>query len=105
MLSSNQRIALPGLSIEELSEVVSETLDALPAIRTALVIHPDYSRHDFSDSLTPILYRELARRGLKRLDTLNAGGTHRKMTPAELEKKLGLSKSTHPFSGDAESRV
>ena len=99
-LSSNQRIALPGLSNEELSEVVSETLDALPAIRSALVIHPDYSRHDFSDSLTPILYRELAQRGLKRLDTLNAGGTHRKMTRAELEKKLGLSKSTHPLLGE-----
>ena len=96
-LSSNQRAALPGLSIEELSEVVSETLDVLPAIRTALVIHPDYSRHDFSDSLAPILYRELAQRGLKRLDTVNAGGTHRKMTPVELEKKLGLSKSTHPL--------
>ena len=99
-LSSNQRIALPGLSNEELSEVVSETLDALPAIGTALVIHPDYSRHDFSDSLTPILYRQLAQRGLKRLDTLNAGGTHRKMTRAELEKKLGLSKSTHPLLGE-----
>ena len=77
-LSSNQRSTLPGLSNEELSEVVSETLDALPAISTALVIHPDYSRHDFSDSLIPILYQQLAQRGLKRLDTLNAGGTHRR---------------------------
>jgi nickel-dependent lactate racemase len=59
-LSSNQRSTLPGLSNEELSEIVSKTLDALPAIGTALLIHPDYSRHDFSDSLTPILYRQLA---------------------------------------------
>jgi nickel-dependent lactate racemase len=57
--------------------------------RRALLIHPDYSRNDFTHQAAPALFEALAARGLERLDTLNAAGTHRRMTDDELRRKLG----------------
>lgn len=99
MLLARKTGAGSGLSREELAEVVEQTVAALPPVRSALLIHPDYSRHDFCDTLAPILYEALAARGLERLDTLNAGGTHRAMSAQELEEKLSLSPRTHPLVG------
>ncbi|HQH26745.1 MAG TPA: lactate racemase domain-containing protein [Oligoflexia bacterium] len=88
-----------GLSKEQLAEVIEKTAAQHTRFEKVLLIHPDYSRHDFTDAAVPLLYQALASRGLKQLDTLNAAGTHRPMTQVELEKKLGLSKKTHPLLG------
>src|SRR5262249_48594780 len=67
--------------------------------RRVLLLHPDYSRNDFSHLVCPLLYEALSARGLERLDTLNASGTHRPMTDAELHAKLGLDPSRHSRVG------
>ena len=67
--------------------------------RRVLLIHPEYSRNDFCPLLVPLLYEHLRNSGLERLDTLNAGGTHRAMSAAELHAKLGLHPDTHPLLG------
>lgn len=81
---------------EEIQSILEKSIAELSNVKQVLIIHPDYSRNDFSEQIIPILYNLLENRGLKILDLLNAGGTHRKMTEAELEIKLGVSKNTHP---------
>jgi nickel-dependent lactate racemase len=87
------------LSIEEvqkeltdiqLEEMVRETLKDFSQVKKVLLIHPDYTRIDFTDRLIPIIYRELKKKQMVQIDGLNAGGTHRKMTEAEIKAKLGL---------------
>ena len=87
------------LSVSDLQAVVRRTLSECAAVDRVLLIHPDYSRHDFSSVLIPLIYRELAARGMKRLDTLNAAGTHRPMSEEELQAKTGLTRTTHPLLG------
>src|SRR3954453_9522977 len=67
--------------------------------RRVLLIHPDYSRNDFSHLVAPLLHDLLAERGLERLDALNASGTHRPMAQDELRAKLGLDPARHPRVG------
>ena len=74
----------------ELAAVVRRALAPYGALERVLLIHPDYSRHDFTSRLVPLTYRELEHKGLRQLDTLNASGTHRPMTDAELREKLGV---------------
>ena len=69
-------------------------------VRRVLLIHPDYSRNDFCPLLVPLLYDQLRAHGLERLDTLNAGGTHRAMSAEELHAKLGLHPDRHPLLGE-----
>jgi lactate racemase len=88
-----------SLTRDDLQRIVAETVAALPRVGKVLLLHPDYSRHDFCPELAPLIYEELSAKGLERLDTLNAPGTHRPMSAAELEAKLGLAKSTHPKLG------
>ncbi len=83
------------LSIEQLREELNDVLAEQSQVRSVLLIHPDYSRNDFTHVLTPMLYEALAAKGLERLDTLNAGGTHRAMSEDELVKKLGVEKREH----------
>ena len=87
------------LSGESLGEIIRDTLRPFSALARVLLIHPDYSRHDFSDVAVPLLYQCLAEKGLKRLDTLNAAGTHRDMTEDEIRTKLGLAQGTFPLLG------
>src|SRR5436305_783174 len=84
------------LSADELRAILLEK--AMPAVgrpRRVLVIHPDYSRNDFTHLLVPMLHELLSERGLERLDTLNAAGTHRRMDERELRAKLGLDPAAH----------
>ncbi len=74
----------------QLEDMVRETLKDFNHVRKVLLIHPDYSRVDFTDRLVPIIYRELKKKGMVLIDSLNAGGTHRKMTDQEIRTKLGL---------------
>ena len=79
------------LTEEQLEEIVRESLKDFSAIKRVLLIHPDYTRTDFTDKLVPLIYQELKSKGMEKIDSLNAGGTHREMTEIEIREKLGLS--------------
>jgi len=79
-----------GLTDEELNEVVRKTLKDFKNVKKVLLIHPDYTRTDFSHRLVPLIYRELKNRGMKEIYSLNAGGTHRRMKEDEICAKLGV---------------
>ncbi|MEN3008506.1 lactate racemase domain-containing protein [Pseudothermotoga sp.] len=77
------------LDQDGMKRLVEETLPDRD-LQKVLLIHPDYTRVDFSSTLVPIIHRELKKKGLKTLHTLNASGTHRAMSEQEVRKKLGL---------------
>jgi len=77
------------LTLQKLSEFIEGVLPDRK-LEKVLLIHPDYTRQDFSDRLVPLVFKELKKRGLKVLHTLNASGTHRAMSEEEIRKKLGL---------------
>ena len=79
------------LTDEQLAGLVRETLRGFRSIKKILLIHPDYTREDFSDKLVPLIYRELKSKGMKQICSLNAGGTHRRMREDEIRSKLGIS--------------
>src|SRR5665648_188731 len=78
------------LTNEQLEEIVKESLKDLSSIKKVLLIHPDYTRTDFTDKLIPLIYQELKNKGMTKIDSLNAGGTHREMTEEEIRSKLGI---------------
>jgi len=78
------------LTEEQLKEIVKKSLKYFSSVKKVLLIHPDYTRTDFTDKLIPLIYQELKNKGLKQIDSLNAGGTHRAMTEEEIRSKLGL---------------
>ena len=78
------------LTEEQLKEIVKESLKGFPSVKKVLLIHPDYTRTDFSDKLSSLIYQELKDKGITQVDSLNAGGTHRAMTEEEIRSKLGL---------------
>jgi len=79
------------LTEEQLKEIVKESLKDFSSVKKVLLIHPDYTRTDFTDKLIPFIYQELKNKGMTQIDSLNAGGTHRAMTEKEIRVKLGLS--------------
>ncbi|MHC2995584.1 MAG: DUF2088 domain-containing protein [Candidatus Atribacteria bacterium] len=79
------------LADKQIKEIVKESLKDFSSVKRVLLIHPDYTRIDFSDRLVPLICRELKNRGIDQIDFLNAGGTHRAMTEEEIRSKLGLS--------------
>lgn len=74
----------------QLEDMVRETLKVFSQVKKVLLIHPDYSRVDFTDRLVPMIFRELKKKKMSQIDSLNAGGTHRKMSKQEIGAKLGL---------------
>jgi len=78
------------LTEEQLKEIVKESLKDFSSVKKVLLIHPDYTRTDFSDKLVPLIYHELKSKGMEKIDSLNAGGTHRAMAGEEIRSKLGL---------------
>jgi len=79
------------LTEEQLKEIVKESLKDFSCVKKVLLIHPDYTRTDFTDKLIPLIYQELKNKGMTQIDSLNAGGTHREMAEEEIRSKLGLS--------------
>ncbi len=79
------------LTEEQIKEIVKESLKNFFSVKKVLLIHPDYTRTDFTDKLIPFIYQELKNKGMTQIDSLNAGGTHREMTEKEIRNKLGLS--------------
>ena len=78
------------LTEEQLKEIIKESLKDFSFVKKVLLIHPDYTRTDFSDKLVPLIYHELKSKGMEKIDSLNAGGTHRAMTEEEIRRKLGF---------------
>lgn len=82
-----------GLDKSNLQQLIQETLPDR-GLEKVLLVHPDYTRVDFSHVLVPIIHRELKKRGLRILHTLNASGTHRAMSEQEIRKNLDFSKKS-----------
>ena len=78
------------LTDEQLEGITKESLKDFSGVKRVLLIHPDYTRTDFTDKLVPLIYQELKSKGMEKIDSLNAGGTHRLMTEEEIRSKLGL---------------
>ncbi|MBA7534952.1 hypothetical protein ES705_27202 [subsurface metagenome] len=78
------------LTDEQLEKIVKESLKDFSSVKKVLLIHPDYTRTDFSDKIIPLIYKELKNKGMSQIDSLNAGGTHREMTEEEIRNKLDL---------------
>lgn len=89
---------LSGLSEEKLNTFLASILDTLGDAKKILVIHPDYTRTDFTDKIVPLVVEKLRKAGVKKIDFLNAAGTHRKMAESEFLKKLGLDSKASCFS-------
>ena len=79
------------LTDKQIEGIIKESLKDFSAIKRVLLIHPDYTRIDFTNKIVPLIYQELKNKGTKQIDSLNAGGTHRAMTEKEIRIKLGLS--------------
>lgn len=79
------------LTEEQLKEIVRESLKGFSSVKKVLLIHPDYTRTDFTEKIVPLIYQELKNKGITQIDSLNAGGTHREMTEIEIREKLGPS--------------
>ena len=79
------------LTNKQLEGIVKESLRGFKSVKKVLLIHPDYTRTDFTNKLIPLIYQELKSKGIKQIDSLNAGGTHRAMAKEEIRSKLGLS--------------
>lgn len=79
------------LTDKQIKEIVKESLKDFSSVKKVLLIHPDYTRIDFSDRLVPLIYQELKDREMEQIDSLNAGGTHRSMAEEEIRIKLGFS--------------
>jgi len=77
------------LQEDKIRSFIAQTLGQWRGSRV-LLVHPDYTRQDFSHVLVPILVDELRQLGMKHLYTLNASGTHRPMTNIEIRQKLGI---------------
>ena len=81
------------LNEEDIEELLDQVLQDVGKVKRVLLIHPDYTRHDFTDMIVPKLLRMLRGKGLKEFHTLNASGTHRGMKIEEIEEKLGIKQS------------
>ncbi len=79
-----------GISDRELNEFLSRVVEKIGCFKKILVVHPDYTRVDFTNKIVPFIASRLGENGAERIDFLNAGGTHRQTTEQELLGKLGL---------------
>ena len=73
MAESGENQSFDVLDDQELRSIVESSLEPLGTIKRVLIVHPDYSRHDYSHRLIPLIYDYLLSRGLETFDALNAG--------------------------------
>jgi lactate racemase len=100
LLATQQNLTQP-LTTDQLRSAVDKTLASFARVRKVLLLHPDYSRSDYTDILFNLIYKNLSNKGLERLDTLNAAGTHRAMTVQEKLDKFGIrDRAQYPALGD-----
>jgi len=79
-----------GLSDSDIDNFLADIYREIGSVKKILIIHPDYTRVDFTDKIVPTITGELRDSGTVAIDFLNAGGTHRKMSEGEFLSKLGL---------------
>lgn len=79
-----------GVTDQQIHDLIVQALEDYKELKKVLVIHPDYTRDDFTDRIVPKLLDELKKRGARECHMLNASGTHRAITREEFLKKLGL---------------
>ena len=79
-----------GINSGGLTEFIRSKLKEFKDAKKVLVIHPDYTRLDFTSSLIQPIIDSFKYRQVIKIDFLNAGGTHRKMTESEIASKLGI---------------
>lgn len=77
------------LSPDEMRAIVERALRAIPAQARVLVIIPDKTRDDNTDTLFPFVAEILTERGVAAFDALVAQGTHVPMTEEEKRAKIG----------------
>jgi nickel-dependent lactate racemase len=81
---------LKGIPDKQLIGFIKKCLEKLPDAKRVLVLFPDYTRIDFTDKIAPLIIKRFLSDKADKVDFLNAGGTHRKMSNAEISAKLGL---------------
>jgi nickel-dependent lactate racemase len=81
---------IKGIASKDLKEFIENYLDKLPDAKKVLVVFPDYTRVDFTDRIAPLIVKRFPAAKGARIDFLNASGTHRKMSDAEIGVKLGF---------------
>jgi len=86
-----------SISAEEIRNLLYKSFKGIGKVEKALLIHPDYTRVDFSHIIVPSLLKILKEKGLREFHTLNASGTHREMSSKEFEIKLGIKKEEAIF--------
>jgi len=79
-----------GLSDSDIDNFLAGVYKEIEGVKKILIIHPDYTRVDFTDKIVPAITDKLCSSGAEAIDFLNAGGTHRKMSEGEFLSKLGL---------------
>ena len=77
------------LSADQLKDIVENALLRIGPGARVLAIVPDKTRDDNTDNLFPFAARYLKNKGVKKLDTLIAQGTHIPMTADEKREKIG----------------
>ena len=97
-----------GLSNSDIDNFLANISVEIGSVKKILIIHPDYTRIDFTDKIVPATISKLRNFGTVAVDFLNAGGTHRKMTEEEFLNKLGLKEKdnrihfyNHQYDGPA----
>lgn len=85
----------PGfdLSVEDLREILEDSLATIPAGSSVLAIIADKTRDDNTHILLPAAAQILADRRVAKFDALVAQGTHTAMSDQEKRSKIGISNS------------
>jgi nickel-dependent lactate racemase len=78
------------LKSSQIDEFLKSVLTDFKHVKKALIIHPDYTRADFSNRIVPFIFREFKKSGIRQIHFLNASGTHRGMSEIEFHSKLGI---------------
>ncbi|MGM0365549.1 MAG: lactate racemase domain-containing protein [Actinomycetota bacterium] len=81
---------IKGIDENKLQSFAASVLEDINPGDKVLVIIPDYTRVDFTDKIAPLIANIFKKKGTRKIDFLNAGGTHRGMEEAEFFSKLGL---------------
>ena len=87
-----------GINGKKLNEFITGFLESLLDYKKVLVIFPDYTRFDYTYIIAPLIVKRFLSLKGASVDFLNAGGTHRKMSDAEINVKLGFYKKPENVS-------
>ncbi len=87
-----------GIDKGKFYSFTASVLEGINPGNKVLVIISDYTRVDFTDRIGPLMVDIFKKKGVTKLDFLNAGGTHRGMEESEFFLKLGLKEKGRSIS-------